>query len=336
MKFAITGTPDHHLPLAGRLVFLLLILFGGYGQAQETGATTSLQTGDSGIAVRGWVDRTALYPGDMVDYHIEIQTNSTTDILTDDLSIDELGMDGLELLSSDLQQRLSEEGNYYHARYRLTSFEYGRPLLGIEPMSIRYYHKRPGQRLEDVATAGAVRLPAISLSLSSTLPGAQDALGLRDSTGYTGNQSSRAHAGIYGILLILLAAVPLGLLIRNRQLSPTLDDDTELEVMMEHSYSEVEELKGYDQNDKEQRRSGFGQVETVIKDYLETTAGINAQALTAGEIIKLLADREIVIDGLFTVLEHAETARYGRQNDLPSPEAFGHSINFVQGLFSSR
>jgi hypothetical protein len=336
MKFAISAKPVRPLPIAGRLLLILFTLFSGYGQAQETNGTVTLQADDSGIAARSWVDRTALYPGDMINYHIEIQTNNTTDILTEDLFEDELGMDGLELVSSDLEQRVSEEGSYYHARYRLTSFEYGRPLLGIEPMSIRYYHKRPGQRLEDVVTAGEISLSAMALSLSSTLPGEQDALALRDSAGYTGNPLSRTHAGIYGILLILVAAIPLGLVIRNRQRSSTLNDDPDLEEMLGHSYSKVEELRDYDAQDEEQRRSGFSEVETIIKEYLETTAGIAAQALTADEIIRQLADRQVVIEELFTVLECAETARYGGHNDLPSPEALEHSINFAQGLLSSR
>ena len=58
----------------------------------------------------------------------------------------------------------------------LTTYRVDMPALSIEPISVRYYARRPGQRLQDIAPAGEVVVPGATVSFRSTLPDAQPSL----------------------------------------------------------------------------------------------------------------------------------------------------------------
>jgi hypothetical protein len=288
------------------------------------------------IAFRSWVERTALFPGDTTTYHVEILCNDNVDILLEDLDADELGLAGLELLSSKVEQEQTGEGTKYHATYELITFEATMPKLIIEDMRVRYYFKRPGQRMEDVATVGEVVVPAISLVLRSTLPTELSELELRDMSSAITHSSWVEFAGTLGLLLIIVSAVPLGLLITNRLRQHVSDTHHQFDKVPEETFTVLEQIKNFDAEDPGQRRQGFDQLQKILKEFIEKYCKITASALTASEIQLHLSESVLsaAAKDISSVLEDCERARYGRHDNLPAAKGLEDGIELAQSLLN--
>src|SRR5439155_26103911 len=117
------------------------------------------------------------------------------EILLDDLAKEKLRVNGLDIVSSDsTMTRDASERTTYRLRYVLTTYRIDVPSLSIEPLSARYYERRPGQRLQDIAPAGEVRIPGATIAFRSTLP-EQPSYGLRDGRDPAPRQAWFARAG---------------------------------------------------------------------------------------------------------------------------------------------
>src|SRR5207247_1130185 len=90
-------------------------------------------------------------------------------VLDDDLSKDKLKLDGLDLASVETT-RDPGVGDTTIRRflYRLTSYRVDLPSLKIGALSVRYYVKRPGQRLEDAVAAGELQVPGAARSTTGS------------------------------------------------------------------------------------------------------------------------------------------------------------------------
>ena len=123
------------------------------------------------VQVRASVDRTAIWVGDRVTYTVDIICARGVEILLDDLAKEKLRVNGLDIVSSDSTTTTdASERTTYRLRYVLTTYRVDVPSLSIEPMSARYYERRPGQRLQDIAPAGEVQVPGAVIAFRSTLP----------------------------------------------------------------------------------------------------------------------------------------------------------------------
>ena len=123
------------------------------------------------VQVRASVDRTAIWVGDRVTYTVDIVCARGVEILLDDLAKEKLRVNGLDVVSSDTTTTVdASERTTYRLRYVLTTYRVDVPSLSIEPLSARYYARRPGQRLQDIAPAGEVQVPGAVIAFRSTLP----------------------------------------------------------------------------------------------------------------------------------------------------------------------
>jgi hypothetical protein len=288
----------------------------------------------SDITVRNWVDRTALFTGDRVTYHVEIQTKNDVDILTNDLADDELVLSGLELIASASEQSEDATGIKYHFTYTFITYETNSAELKIDELRIRYYYKRTGQRIEDVAPVGEVLVPAASLVLRSTLPAELSSLALRDMVPAQSLSSWLGIAGTAGLLLLIVLGIPVGIIIASRLRNQKPDTQHQNEVITQLTTSELEQIKKLNPEDSGQRRQCFDQLEKVLKEYIEKITGVMATALTAKELGAELVKSEttLPVDDIVKVLEDCELARYGKQESLPDPHRIEHAISLAQNL----
>jgi len=126
------------------------------------------------VQARSTVDRTAIWVADRLTYTIDIVCDRGIDILLDDLAKEKLRVNGLEVLSSDSSATTDAgEKTTHHLRYVMTTYRVDSPAVSIEPISVRYYTRRPGQRLQDMAPAGEVTVPGAVVAFRSTLPDSQ-------------------------------------------------------------------------------------------------------------------------------------------------------------------
>ena len=123
------------------------------------------------MQVRAPVDRTAIWVGDRITYSVDIVCARGVEILLDDLAKEKLRVNGLDVMSSDTTTTVdAAERTTYRLRYVLTTYRVDVPAVSIEPLSARYYARRPGQRLQDIAPAGEVQVPGAVIAVRSTLP----------------------------------------------------------------------------------------------------------------------------------------------------------------------
>ena len=102
-------------------------------------------------------------------------------MLLDDLAKEKLRVNGFEIVGNDSSATTDAADRTTHKlHYVLTTYRVDTPMLTIEPISARYYQRRPGQRLQDMAPAGEVQIPGAAVSFRSTIPENQPTYALRD------------------------------------------------------------------------------------------------------------------------------------------------------------
>ena len=132
-------------------------------------------------AVSSSVDRTAIWIADRVTYAVDLVCAPGVDVLLDDVSKEKLRLTGLEIVSTDATAATDADGRTtHHLRYVLTTYKVDVPTLAIEPLTVRYYAARPGQRMQESAPAGEVRIPGATIAFRSTLPDNPSTSVLRD------------------------------------------------------------------------------------------------------------------------------------------------------------
>ena len=136
---------------------------------------------DPPVRATSTVDRTAAWVADRVTFTVDIVCDRGVDILLDDLAKEKLRVNGLDIVGSDSSATTdAAERTTHRLRYVLTTYRVDLPAVSIEPISVRYYARRPGQRLQDMAPAGEVVVPGAVVAYRSTLPDTQPVPGLRD------------------------------------------------------------------------------------------------------------------------------------------------------------
>ena len=139
-----------------------------------------MSAADQDVTVRNSLDRTAMFVGDRAAYTIEITCKRGVDVLADDVSRDKLKLGGLEVVGGDTSRRTAaDDSTVYTLRYVLTTYRVDAPALTIGPLSVRYAVTRAGQRLEEAAPAGEVKVPGATLAFRSALPDEPDLSGIR-------------------------------------------------------------------------------------------------------------------------------------------------------------
>ncbi len=314
-----------------KIFYFLLILFINTLSAQEN-STAEM---DPGILINNYVNKTALFPGEHISYTIEVICDANVDILSEDLAGDELILNGLELISSIVEIDNSGNRTRYTFSYIMTTFEAKDTPLSIDELRVRYYFKRPGQRIEDVATVGNVVIPPVDLVLASTLPSTLENLQLRDMQGPVATSTDINWIGMTGILLVLISMFPVGsagyAYMQKRKLELEAEQAKETVTVTTNVFNE---LRAIDTTDDLNRRQAFQQLETIIREFIEQTTRQNSDALTASDLAKhqLICDSALPVEGLVKVLNHCEYARYGADRNLPGMEEFNLGVQFTERL----
>lgn len=296
--------------------------------AQQPAPQPAPQTNPE-INVRASADRTALWVGDRVLYTVQVECAPTVDILADDLAKEKLRLQGLELVDAESERTVGESGRAtYTFRYRLTTYETEATALSIADGSVRYGRRRAGQRVEDAAPAGEVKVPGAVLALRSTLPDRLAALDPRDARPLDDVPMLVRLAKTVGIALVIVSAAPVLLWVgslahRARPKRRKLDT----RGVRNQTRAALEELESADASSEADRRAAYTRLETVIRDHLSGVTGIPARALTPPEIAeRLSANSAFSIESLSVVLGECERARYGPLNGMPPSDRFREAV----------
>jgi hypothetical protein len=286
------------------------------------------------------LDRTAVWIADRVTYRVDIVCARGVDILDDDMSKDKLKLDGLELVGSETSRAVDASDTTTHTfTFVLATYRVDMPALKIGTLPVRYYVKRPGQRLQDEAPAGSVQVPAAVIALRSTLQDNQDDYALRDRRPPASRDTLFAMAQPVSLGLVVASIVPAaiwGVALVTARRKPAVRRSVR-QVRHEERAS-LDAVQSMDISTPDGRRNAFTQIDTVVRDHLREVCGIPGPSLTPQEIAPALSDKgaRISADAVASLLAACERARYAPLDAMPSSDACREALEQAGALLTAR
>ncbi len=292
------------------------------------------------VDVRTSVDRTALWVADTVTYSITLTCRKGVDILADDLSKDKLRVEGLEIAGGDSERSTDRDDKTTYAfHYALTTHRVDVPGLKIAALTVRYYVRRPGQRLEDAAPAGEVIVPPTVIAFRSTLPDGLETYDIRDGRAARPRRLRYALLQPIGIGLVLVAIVPAALAVVAvaRRGRPRRTRRSARDVRHEERAS-LDAVRALDISAPSGRRDAYARLNRLVRDHLERVTGVGAPSLTPAEIEATLSSRSarVPVELVGAVLSACDQARYAPPDVLPSSEACRETIEHSDQVLSHK
>ena len=313
-------------------LFVLMSVTGLFAQTSRLGDAA----GD--VEVRASVDRSAVWVADRFTYNVELTCRRGVDILPDDLSRDKLKLDGPEILGVDsIREDRGNGVTKYRYSYRLTTYKVDQPTQRIGGLSVRYYVKRPGQRVEDATPAGDVQVPGAVVAVRSMLPDEAHTATFRDTLPPRPRTPLFAMLQPVGLGLVIVSIVPAALwatvlVNRARQRSARR---SARQVRHEERES-IEALESMDLSTEAGRLEAYDRVNTLVRSHLRDACGVPVDGLAASEVPPVLARRttRVPADLVGEVLAACERARYSG-NGLGSPQDCRDTIAQAQQVLSA-
>ena len=314
------------------LVLAALALASHAARAQVAPAAPAVQ-------VRASVDRTAIWVGDRITYLVEIVCRPGVEILLDDVAKEKLRVNGLDVVGSDETTTTdASDRTTYRLRYLLATYRLDAASLSIEPLSVRYYERRPGQRLQDVAPAGEVTVPGATVAFRSTLPD-QPTYALRDGRASTPRRGLAARAGSIGLAIVVMALAPAAFLAAAllRRRAPTSGRRSARRTRTDQRTT-LERLRALDVTTPDDRRRAYDAISAAVREHLAEASGVPGPSLTAAEIDAALArsGSRLPREAVAALLATCDNARYGPVLALPSAEACRDGLAAAEQLIAGR
>ena len=312
------------------LAFLVLALLPGVALAA-----------DPAVQVRSSVDRTAIWVADRVTFTVDVVCDRGVDILLDDLAKEKLRVNGLDILSSDATATTdAAERTTHRLRYVLTTYRVDLPSVSVEPISVRYYARRPGQRLQDMAPAGEVTVPGTVIAFRSTLPDNQPASGLRDARVAATRLPFFTRAQQIGLALVVVSLAPALLVAAAavRRRTVRRPGHRSARQVKKDRDDTLERLRALDVATEEERRRAYDEISTAVRAHVAASSGVPAASLTAGELDAALAGARgrVPRESVMALLATCDEARYGPSHALPSAQACREALATAQQVLGGR
>jgi len=285
------------------------------------------------------VDRTAIWVAGRVNYTLEIVCPKGVDILSDDVAKEKLKTAGLDVVGMNAEaSTAADESTTHRLTYTLTTYHVDTPDLRIDPLTVRYFVKRPGQRLQDEAPAGEFQIPAVSIAFRSTLANDPDAAALRDGVDAKPRPRRFASAGSVGVALMLVSVAPLAFFaaaaVTRRR--PRRQGRSARRMRQEERVT-IEALQTMDLSTPDGRRRAYDGVDALVRAHLRDTAGVPGLALTPAEVASRLDGRKLRVppEEIASLLAACAHARYAPLEALPSTDACRDAIEQARAVVAA-
>jgi len=282
------------------------------------------------------VSQTAVFPGDTIEYTLEIKLDSTSEIFLGDLDSSNLNLTGLESVSSEIEQNVTDEGKTYKAKYYLRSYDLDISELLIGERSIRYYSDQTSVSESGPQAEKQITIASTPVALRSTLPMNPESLSLRDHAPLTASLNNYKWMMYTGVGLVILSVLPVTVLGRAfvyKQIALMKERQQEKSPIQLPGI--LDELVKIDPDSASDRREGYNLLESILRTRLAQDSGVRAHSLTAFEANEYLPDMisGIAKNEIIRILEDCQHARYARPEYLPTVKQFEASVAVMQNLF---
>ena len=301
----------------------------------------ALMAADPPVRATSMVDRTAAWVADRVTFTVDVVCDRGVDILLDDLAKEKLRVNGLDIVSNDSSATTdAAERTRHRLRYVLTTYRVDLPSVSIEPISVRYYARRPGQRLQDMAPAGEVVVPGAVIAYRSTLPDVQPAPGLRDRRTEAARHPFFARARSVGLALVVVSLVPAlvvaAAVVRRRTVRRP--GRRSVREIKKEKRDTLERLRALEVGTEEERRRAYDEISVAVRQHVAAAAHVPAPSLTAAEVDAAL-DRtrtKVPRETVTALLAASDTARYGPPQALPSVQECRDALARAEEVLEGR
>ena len=268
------------------LVFVLLLF-----------ASRAALAAEPPVRATSSVDRTAMWVADRLTFTVDIVCDRGVEILLDDLAKEKLRVNGLDVIGNDSTATTdAAERTTHRLRYVLTTYRIDMPSLSIEPISVRYYARRPGQRLQDIAPAGDVVVPGAAVAFRSTLPDGPSAPGLRDRRQAATRHPFFVSAESIGLALVVISLAPAIVMgaaaVRRRTVRKP--GRRSARAVKKEKRDTLERLRSLDVETEEDRRRAYDEISAAVRQHVAGAAHIPATSMTAGELDAVASAEEIL------------------------------------------
>ncbi len=291
------------------------------------------------VEVQVSLDRSAVWVADRFTYTVQLTCLHGVDILTADLGRDKLRLDGLDVVGVDVARQ--DRGNgvtVYTFAYHLTTYRIDPPTQKIGDLSVRYYVKRPGERLEDAAPAGEVQVPGAVVAVRSLLPDAQDTAMFRDARPPLPRRARFSTLQPVGIGLVIVSIVPAALwsTVLVGRLRSRRAHRSARQVHREERAS-IDALRAIDVASDRGRREAYDQASALVRQHLRDACGVRTDGLTPAEIGPALSQHRqgAPVDLVTSLLGTCERARYGGPDALGSADACRAAIDQAEEVIAT-
>ncbi len=293
------------------------------------------------VQARSTVDRTAIWVADRLTYTIDIVCDRGIDILLDDLAKEKLRVNGLEVLSSDSSATTDAgEKTTHHLRYVMTTYRVDTPAVSIEPISVRYYTRRPGQRLQDMAPAGEVTVPGAVVAFRSTLPDSQPMYALRDGRDSTDRHPLFVRAESIGLALVIVSLAPALFVVAAavRRRTARAPGRKSARQVRKDKHDRLERLRTLDVSTEDERRRAYDEISAAVREHVAGAAGVPAASLTAAELDEALqATRgRVPRESVSRLIASCDAARYGPPSAVPSAQQCRDALAAAEQVLTGR
>jgi len=312
------------------------------------------------VQARSSVDRTAIWVADRVTYTIDVVCDKGVDILLDDLAKEKLRVNGLEIIGSDSSATTDAADRTTHRlRYVMTTYRVDVPALSIEPVSVRYYARRPGQRLQDMAPAGEITIPGAAVAFRSTLPDNQQIYALRDVRQAQARHPFFIRAESIGLALVVVSIAPALFVIAaavQRRVKRAPGRRSARQTRKEQRDA-LERLRAMDVGTEEERRLAYDAISTAVREHVSGASGVPAAGLTAAELDAALETHashrslrpafdsrrslrpggsKVPRETVASLLAACDAARYGPPAALPSAQECRDALATAEQVLAGR
>ena len=323
-----------------RRVFLFVVAFSGLARlaaAQAAAAPAQLPPPH----VSAGVDRTAMWVGDRVVYSVDIVCGPGVDILLDDLAKEKLRLNGLEVVTTDSSATTdASDRTTHHFRYVLTTYKVDTASPSIDAASVRYYARRQGERLQDVAPAGEVQVPGAVLAFRSTLPENMPDFAVRAERAPEPRRTVFTRASQIGLALIVLSLAPALVVVATalRRRTAAQPARRSARQAKQDQRATLERLRSIDVSSAADRRRALDEVSTAVRGYIAAHSRVPAAALTAAEIDAALGARgsRVPRETVVPLLQQCDEARYQPAAAVLSADACRDAVNTAEQVLSGR
>jgi hypothetical protein len=210
-------------------------------------------------------------------------------------------------------------------------------------VSVRYYARRQGERLQDVAPAGDVQVPGAVVAFRSTLPENQTELAIRDGRAAAPRRMFFARAAQIGLGLVIVSLAPALVVgaaaVRRRTAGKPARRSAR--QSRHDQRATLERLRALDVSTDADRRRACAEISAAVRSHVAAQAHVPAAALTAQEIDAALASASgrgarIPRETVVSLLSACDDARYRPVAAVMSAEACRDAITSAEQVLTGR